>query len=250
MLLEEENNSNIEVKNNDIDIKQNAEKDMGLKKLIALFAIGFAGLIILSFILQLIFYPFDLEKGAKSGIPTFITYGLIVGALFFVINKDIKLFKDDFKKWMSYLLGISIAVLIVLFTLIYTNIVNLYRPYTISDNERDLRDIIDAFPVLSVIFFCFVGPVSEELTYRVGLFNIFIKKKWLAYLIGVLVFTLVHFRFTSSDIIGELINLPVYLLSALALVFAYDKLGLAASLTAHIGNNLYAIISYLIVKNL
>ena len=250
MLGEEENNSNIEVKKNDIDINQNEHKNMGLPKLISLFAIGFVGLIVISFTIGLFLYFADIDEGFKTGITNFITYGILLIIFALVINKDVKLFKDDFKKWTSYLMGLAIAILLIAFSIIYANIINLFRHYEVSDNETSLRSIINVMPVLSIIFFCFIGPVCEELTYRVGLFNIFAKRKWLGYLIAILVFAFAHFSFFGSDIIGELINLPVYLLSAFALTFAYDKFGLSASLTAHTINNLYAIISYLIVSNL
>ena len=247
MFSEEENNTNIEVKENDIDINK---KHLSLRKLILLFAIGFIGLFVVSFIIQLFLYFAPLDEVSKSAISNFVSYSVIFVSLILVINFDIKLFKNDFKNWTSYLFGLSIAILLVVITISYTNFINLFRTFKPSDNEEGLRKIVLAYPVLSILFFCFIGPMVEELTYRVGLFNIFIKKKWLAYLISIVIFALMHFRITSDDLIGELINLPVYLISGFALTLSYDKFGLGASLTAHICNNLYAIVSFLIVSNL
>ena len=55
-----------------------------------------------------------------------------------------------------------------------------------------------------------------------------------------------HFGFTSEHIIDELVNLPIYLFSGAAFAVADDKLGLAGSLSAHVLNNLYAIIMSII----
>ena len=117
-----------------------------------------------------------------------------------------------------------------------------------SENESVLREIIKAFPALSVFVFGIVGPFCEELTYRVGLFGCFKKYKWLAYLTSIIVFALMHFGFTSPNIIDELVNLPIYLFSGAAFAFAYDKFGLAGSLSAHVTNNLYAIIASIITN--
>ena len=249
MLSNETNNSNIDLKKNDIDINQNMHKGMGIVKLISLFLIGFGGMIIIGLIIGLILVPFEMGEATKDGIAEFISLGVILVALGLAINKDIKWFKNDYKNWKGYLIGFGFGVAIILVSIAYQEIINLFRAYEISENERRLRAIISLYPALSIIFFCFIGPVCEEITYRVSLFNIFENKRWLAYLISIIVFTLAHFGFTSSDIIGELINLPIYLLSAFALTFAYDKFGLAASLTAHTCNNLYAVIRYIIIGN-
>ena len=104
-----------------------------------------------------------------------------------------------------------------------------------------LRSFITIYPFISLIFLGVIGPICEELTYRVGLFSVLKKPKWLAYVIGTLVFALAHFSFTSTNIINELVNLPVYIVSGFALCLAYDKFGLAASLTAHTVNNIYSV---------
>ena len=250
MLSEENNIHNIDDEKSNIDINNNPHLNMGLAKLISIFVIGFVGLLVIEILVELFLSQFSLSKAKFDGIKLFVSFGLILLCLNLVIGKDIKHFKNDYKEWKKFVIGVLIGLIIVMVSISYTHIINLFRPYEVNDNESRLRAIIDVFPVLSVIFMCFVGPLCEELTYRVGLFNIFYKKKWLAYVLATLVFTFMHFSFDSSDIIGELINLPIYLFCAFALTFSYDKFGLASSLSAHTVNNLYAVIAILVAKSL
>ena len=41
-----------------------------------------------------------------------------------------------------------------------------------NENEEDLRSFIVVYPITSIIFLGFIGPMCEELTYRVGVFGV------------------------------------------------------------------------------
>ena len=65
--------------------------------------------------------------------------------------------------------------------------------------------------------------------------------KYLALILTTIVFALIHFRFNSENIVGELWSLPSYLIAGFILTFAYEKGGLSSSLTAHV---IYNIVSF------
>ena len=256
MLNEENNEPNIESQN-DIDINNSNERirpvivkdstSLKLWKKIVLFAAGCIGIYLFSLIASLIVSTFGLgSKEERSGAVTFITYALMIGALFGILNKDIlRLLKD--RKWPSILLGLAFGAAMITFPIFYNMVVSLFRTPEINENESSLRSFIVIYPLSSLLILGFVGPICEELTYRVGLFNIFRKWKWAAYLVSISVFALMHFSFDSADIITELINLPVYLFSGFILALAYDKFGFWCSLGAHITNNVYSVVMVILV---
>jgi membrane protease YdiL (CAAX protease family) len=107
-----------------------------------------------------------------------------------------------------------------------------------------------SFPALSILFFGLIGPIVEEITYRVGLFGLAKRvNRVFAYIIVPIVFGFIHFDFESigtDRFLNEIFNMPTYILGGLALAFLYDRFGFAASTTTHILNNLWATIASLI----
>ena len=251
MLLETGKNDNIDNQNNDIDIKDKTSKDLSLIKRLLFIIVGVAGIFLISFLAMLIlnFVP-DLSGAQRNGIGNFITYAILFVTLLAIANKDLLIIKNDFKDWTALLIGVAGGILVIILPTLYTTIINLFYEFKYNENEQALRSFINIYPALSIIFLGIIGPMCEELTYRVGMFGSLRKYKWLAYLVSVLVFALMHFNFFSENIVDEFINLPNYIIPAVIFAFCYDKYGLAASFTAHSINNLYAIISFLIVSNL
>ena len=99
------------------------------------------------------------------------------------------------------------------------------------------------------------------MTYRVGLFSFLMRtKRWLAYMVTIIVFAFIHFDFTSiltgiqtgvwDTLINEILNLPEYMMAGAVLCVLYDTCGLSASIIAHVGNNLFSIFLYIISSRL
>ena len=131
-----------------------------------------------------------------------------------------------------------------MFNLFYNLILSL-AGVSIADNanESSLNSIVTAFPMASLLFFAFIGPVCEELTYRVGLFSLTKRvNRIFAYIVTIIVFTLIHFDFTSKTMVNELLNIPFYAFAAFVFTFLYEKFGLASSVSAHITNNLFSLL--------
>lgn len=250
-MLNNEDNINVERSAEISGFEANKNtKDIFLLKKILYVVIGIAGILLFSVIAALIVRQLGLSTDEeKEGAVNFIVYAFLFVALSVVACFDLKKFKNELNSFLPYLIGFGFGVALIVFSIVYSAVVNLFYQTEINENEKSLRSVITIYPILSIIFLGFIGPLCEELTYRVGLFGLIKKPKWVAYVVGVIVFALMHFSFTSPNIINELINLPVYLVSAFLLCLAYDKFGLAASLTAHTANNLFSV-SMVIILNL
>ena len=221
---------------------------------ITLFFVGWLGLQLLGLVLSLITSTASLEDVQKSAIVTFVTYGILGAALIGIQATQLKKYLASFKNWLAPLLGLAGFAAIMLFNMSY-NIFLQITGLAIQDNanETAINSYITAYPLLAILIIGIVGPLCEEITYRVGLYSFFRRiNKYLTYAITILVFALIHFDFTAfgaggSVLINELLNLPFYLAAAFVFTFLYEKVGFAGSFFAHITNNLFSVFSTLII---
>ena len=241
---------------NEVNLKNMSQ--LKPKKQLALFLVGFVGLVLIELVGSLL-----LQSIARSAIQsdyayqTFIespTAGMILnGSSYFILfvifvillkNDTSELFKS-FKGWKPYVAAAIGFSAILTFNLLY-NLILSATGVNVNDNvnESSLNSIVTVFPFASLLLFALIGPLCEELTYRVGLFSLCRRvNRVFAYVITIIVFTLIHIDFTSGDkIVNELLNIPFYAFSAFVFSYLYEKFGLASSLTVHVTNNLISIL--------
>ena len=150
---------------------------------------------------------------------------------------------NKFKIGWAYLFaGIGFCALIT-FSISYNMVIQAIRPGTgEGGNQSAVVSMVTAYPWISLIIIGFIGPICEEVAYRVGLFSLFRRvHPALAYAGTALVFGFIHFDFTNPDIVTEFIYLVDYMFAGLTFSFLYDKKGFVASTLAHISNNLFSI---------
>lgn len=226
-------------------------------KRLSLFLIGFFGLSLISvlfsitnFYYSVIYKIFDINLLPNllnfvvnsSSIANYSIYLTIFIIIIFLISQDeFKKISLGFTKKSNYQEGITYGMLIIICQLFINIIINLFTTPTTNNNQSAVNSMVLANPTLSFLTVVIIGPIVEEFTYRYGLFS-YLKKynKKTAYIITILIFALIHFEFTLDikELINELLNLPSYLIGAVALSYAYDKTeDLSVSIIAHIMNN-------------
>ena len=244
MLQEKDNNVNNTAQSDEVLKTRKKKKDpneLAIWQRVTLLALGLIGLNVIAFILTYAFRV--IPRSDRSAAVNLATYSLLVILMITVVAVDIPKHISKFKGWKPYVFGIVFGVGIILFDIFYSNFVNLFYPIETSSNEAGVRSIIGLHPFASIIILGIVGPLCEELAYRVGLFGLLKKvNRVLAYAVTGLVFGLLHFDFTSPDLITELIFLPTYIAPGIILSVAYDLFGLPCSWFAHSLNNLFAVI--------
>ena len=227
-----------------------------LKKQILFFSLGWLGFQLIATVIQITIgglYAYmhsvslqdALRQYSVSMLVNATAYiGLLV-TLLLIANKDLLKIIKSFKQWQSYLAGAICFASIIAFNIVYGNIVAILKtPVSDNANQAALETMDAAFPVISMVIFGFVGPICEELTYRVGLFSLLKRKnRFVAYFVTIIVFALIHFNYTTNTekLINEILNLPYYMFAAFAFSFTYDHFGFAGSVTGHIINNVFSL---------
>lgn len=179
----------------------------------------------------------------RSALINFTSYFVIFGVLIGILVLDAHDLLKTFRGWRPIVAGLIGLGAILVFNMIYNSILSL-TGLVIKDNanENSINSIVSQYPILSLLVFGFIGPICEEITYRVGLFSFFSRiHKILAYVLTIIIFAFIHFDFDSSTIINELLNMPLYGFAAFVFSYLYDHYGFAGSVYAHISNNVISI---------
>lgn len=182
-----------------------------------------------------------------SNIITFIMFCVI-------LKKDV--IKNYFKGFNKEALikGVITAFIIMGVSIVYNLIIlNLFNlDGNGNANQESVIGLVSETPLLAFLSIVVLGPIIEEFTYRYCLFGgLYEKNKKLAYLVSATIFMAMHFVSSLTEaggfnmaFVNELIYLPPYLFSGLALCYIYDKTdNLASSSVAHIVNNLVSFLS-------
>lgn len=232
------------------------------------FLVGWLGMQIIGVIFDLAFTVVGMifvDLPTLSDFTRSYAYNMVLNTgiyviLFFVLllinNGHIR----DILKANSYVAsvvaGIICLIAIEVFSIIY-NILTSSLQITIehNSNQAGIEQATRSIPFLSFFTFGILGPICEELTYRVGLFSVCKKKnKYFAYIVSTVVFAMIHFSTVSvenviaygftgnykAELINELLNIPTYLFAGFALTYTFDKYGFVGSVTGHLANNLLA----------
>lgn len=204
---------------------------------------AFAGMLLLELFLSQFSDSIPGDKAFKSTVFMTIVYAtmlvcLLVIALF---SGRIKLFVNKFTSGIDYIYGIGYALTIIVVSLSVGAVVSIFHEASGNVNQDNIDLVVLNYPLLSIATLALIGPICEELTYRVGLYS-FLRRfnKYLAFAVTVIIFAMIHFDFTAEDIVNELWSLPSYLAAAFVLTMAYEHRGPACSMTAHMIYNAVA----------
>lgn len=234
------------------------EPEMHWVRQLVLFLVGFLGFQIVGMLVEI---PFILKAYADFGdnsklilkyidsapVSMFInaiTYSIIFSVLLLMAKPHIKVLCKSFTDKKAYIAALIGCLAIYAFNMAFSMFLNLSGvDITSNNNQQALDSIIKIYPIASIIVFGFIGPICEEVTYRVGLFGVLKRKNRIfGYILTIVIFTFIHFDFSASNIVNELINIPYYAFAAFAFTYLYDNYGFAASISAHVLNNLVSVI--------
>ena len=209
---------------------------------IGLFLCGFAYIgMLITEILTTIYLSGIKDNGLKTAVVLLATYLMMLGALLLIcFTTRRKSFIKRFTRWPDYLFGLAYAGGLFGIGIVINMIVSIFYQ-GVNNNQTTAIEIINNYPIIATFVLCLLGPICEELTYRVGLYS-FLRRinKYLAIAVTTVVFAFIHFNFDPAGIVDELWALPSYLLAGLILTLAYEHRGPVCSMTAHVLYNVFA----------
>ena len=209
---------------------------------IGLFLAGFAyaGMLISEIIASSFLQSIADEILRKTLLITvaYLTMFFGLGAIVLLTRR--KHFFKKYTRGLDYIYGAGYALSLVFASLILSSIISIFITPGDNTNQSEAIKIANNYPIIAFFILALLGPICEELTYRVGLYS-FLRRinKWMALGVTALVFAFIHFSF-DGDMVNELISLPSYIVSGLILTYAYEHRGPACSMTAHILYNIFA----------
>lgn len=223
-----------------------------------------------------------------STLINFITYVLTCGLLVLIcfLGKDgtAKKIYKPFKNSQTYGWGFIGFCLVLAINIFFSMVYNLLPEFEQNANQNGINEMLNAYPFLVFIMTAIMAPIVEEITYRAGLCDLIGKKnRWLGIVLSAVLFGFIHFDFSSIisaiapskgyyDSLGqfveftteelaklkevnlhalfvELENLPIYILSGMALAYVYCKTGnLSTSMVAHFLVNFYSFVGFILNK--
>lgn len=215
---------------------------------ISLFIAGFAfaGMLLTELFLASLLGPINFgNQLLTSTIYLLLTYTVMFcGLMAIVLTTRRNEFLDRYKSPVNYLYGFGYALTIVFVSIALGALISLFHE-TAQDNTNQATAVLITknYPLIGFIFLGILGPICEELTYRVGLYSFFRRiNKYAAFTVTIIVFALIHFDFDAEDMINELWALPSYLVAGFLLTLAYEQRGPACSMLAHVLYNSFAFV--------
>jgi len=219
---------------------------------------GVIAMYLLSFLTDAILKAFNVTPATNNilyaSLSNFLIY-VTLFAFFILLLFLFKLLKPlalQFTKLKPYVYGLFYGFIIILASVSYNLLTGLIFSDTTSNiNQSSIELIISNYPFTSFIWIVLVGPVIEEILYRLGLFEgLRQKNRILAYVVSGIIFGFIHFNIpldaegevVTAQLINEFINIPGYIISGLLFAYTYEKIGFVGSSVAHISNNLLSYI--------
>ena len=218
-----------------------------------LFLVGLLGINFFALLISLIVATTIKDDNALTYlIVNSITYVLIfIADIFIVWNYYPELF-FTFKKYRTYIAGIIGFGVLLGGSMLIGFIMSKAVPQAGTGGNQSVAEMmVIRNPAVCILVLGIIGPLVEELTYRVGLFTLCKRASTiLAYALTIIIFTVIHLDFFSGNIVNELVALPDYLFAATIFCILYHREGFGASFLAHALNNLFSVISIIVMRNI
>lgn len=230
-------------------------KLFNIAKLIFALAIFFFSGDILVLILSL--FNFNIKTTNYAVIFEFILSLIVFSVLLILYKKDVKedfkKFKKDLHKNIMYIIKLffifmAIKYAVALVSAFLLELFNFDILSSTSQNQMLVQEYIKASPILMFIVAALMGPIYEELLFRLGFKKVF-NKGIIFVLVSGFVFGLAHiFPLDGVNLILGIIQSISYVTMGLFLAYIYNKEdNIFYSIGVHFLNNF---ISILIIMNM
>lgn len=252
--------------------KKRAQQSFGISnaECIILFLTGSFGFDIISYLVKLIVAKtvYDGTNAAyASGVINLASYCIMAALMVSLLYLfDPTGFKNKIKGMGNGRFWLYVFYFFLLITFasnIYANIEqaikNAYGLSETNGNQKAINDLLKNYPQLIILPTAILAPISEEITYRQGLFEVVARKsKVWAYIVVAFVFGFIHIgstlltnaiqnTLTGTKIAIEFLALPEYMIGGACLAFTYDReQSVFSSIMVHMAYNSFIVIMTII----
>ena len=192
----------------------------------------------------------DLNNISKNNLFIIeIIYELILLSIIILILKDtffnnlkiyLKNIKNYLRKYIKYwFIALGIMYVCNFIIIIFTK--------GIAKNEESVRALFDLNPIVTIILGCVIAPILEELIFRLSIYKIIGKNKYLFIIVSGLLFGLAH-TISSVSVWSDLLFIIPY--SVPGIIFAYtlvDSDNIFVPISLHFIHNTFAFLLQIIV---
>jgi uncharacterized protein len=196
------------------------------------------------------FYP--MESIQQNRLAFLMLSALYVAAILYYSSFFKQALSSFGKQWKKNSLWIAlgfVAIFVVSNMIIPTILANFgYTGGTANQNK--LNTMIEDYPVIMAVNIVLIGPVIEELVYRVTAFRLVARRsRILAYLVSSLLFGFQHVyeAVVYHHHYAEIWNMTAYAVTGVILAYLYEKRrNIMVPLGTHVLNNLLGVIFMLL----
>lgn len=177
-----------------------------------------------------------------------IGYELFMLIIVFFILKDTII--NDFKIFIKYLSkfikGYIKFWFIALGLMMVSNVIILMFTKDIAQNEQSVRELIKINPILSILLASILAPLLEEFVFRLSLYKILSKRKWLFIILSGLIFGSMHVLPTAKIWTDYLFLIPYSIPGCVFAYTLYKSKNIFVPISLHFIHNTSAIIIQII----
>ncbi len=204
------------------------------------------------FIIQLL--PIDIEtlKQPNNELLFNIGYELFMLIIIFLILKDtiINDFKIFTKYFTKFIKGYIKYWFIALGLMMISNMIILLFTKDIAQNEQSVRQLIKVNPILSIFLASVLAPLLEEFLFRLSLYKILSKYKWVFILLSGLIFGSMHVLPTATNITDYLFLIPYSIPGSVFAYTLYKSKNIFVPVSLHFIHNTSSIIIQIIALSI
>lgn len=169
--------------------------------------------------------------------------GMLAYLLFDKFKGQWKDFKTNYKKMMPFILKNWLVGFLLVIAV--NCVINFLITKGIAPNEEANREMLGAMPFFSIYYMCLLGPISEEMLFRLNFKNVFKSRR--SFVLGTgLMFGAMHLVGSEITLMNMLYLIPYSLMGISFGYIYYESDNIFASTIAHVLNNSLAIATVLL----
>ncbi|WP_040949372.1 CPBP family intramembrane glutamic endopeptidase [Gorillibacterium massiliense] len=165
------------------------------------------------------------DKNRISFLLFAVLYVLAIAGFASFLKQSFASFNQQRLRNALWILAGVIAILLVS-NILVPILVSIFHQVTEASNQNKMKDILLQYPILFGLSIAVIGPITEELVYRVMIFRSLRKlNRLLAYAVSSLLFGFQHVfeAVVMQHNYSEFWNMPAYVATGLILAYLYEK---------------------------